>query len=140
MAYIKYFTYKIKYIAYNITYIRRPLPELERASLQLQSPMPSNPASPEPSNPDTPRGIRASKHPSIQASLTAGIPYSIILKGTHFRAAGRHRLPRFWAQNPANLPKSMLPPAQERQIAHLGHPGYSSGAQVPPGPCSRHQR
>ena len=45
--------------------IRRPLPELERASLQLQSPMPSNPASPKPSNPDTPRGIQASKHPGI---------------------------------------------------------------------------
>ena len=50
---------------YIYMYIRRPLPELERASLQLQSPMPSNPASPKPSNPDTPRGIRASKHPSI---------------------------------------------------------------------------
>ena len=47
------------------TLIRRPLPERERARLQLQSPMPSNPASPKPSNPDTPRGIRASKHPSI---------------------------------------------------------------------------
>ena len=46
-------------------YIRRPLPELERASLQLQSPMPSNPASPKPSNPDTPPGIQASRHPSI---------------------------------------------------------------------------
>ena len=31
--------------------------------------------------------LEASKHPGIQASLTAGIPYSIILKGTHFWAA-----------------------------------------------------
>ena len=44
-------------------YIRRSLPELERASLQLQPPMPSNPASPKPSNPDTPRSIQAFKHP-----------------------------------------------------------------------------
>ena len=35
--------------------------------------------------------LEASKHPSIQASLTAGIPYSTILKGTHFWAAGVHR-------------------------------------------------
>ena len=45
--------------------IRRPLPELERARLQLQSPMPSNPGSPKPRNPDTPPGIQASKHPGI---------------------------------------------------------------------------
>ena len=35
-------------------------------------------------------------------------------------ATGRHRPPDLLAQNPANLPKSVLPPAQECQIAHLG--------------------
>ena len=35
-------------------------------------------------------------------------------------ATGRHRPPRFWPQHPANLPKSVLPPAQEWQIAFLG--------------------
>ena len=36
---------------------------------------------------------------------------------------GRHRPPQaanLLAQHPANLPKSVLPPAQECQIAHLG--------------------
>ena len=80
--------FRILNIVFMNIVIRRPLPEHERARLQLQSPMPSNPASPKPSNPDTPQ---ASEHPSIQASLTAGIPYSTILKGTHFWAAGCHR-------------------------------------------------
>ena len=35
-------------------------------------------------------------------------------------ATARHRLPDLLAQNPANLLKSVLPPAQECQIAHLG--------------------
>ena len=35
-------------------------------------------------------------------------------------ATGRPRLPKILAQNPANLPKSVLPPSQECQIAHLG--------------------
>ena len=35
--------------------------------------------------------LEASKHPSIQASLTAGIPHSIILKGKHLAPAGVHR-------------------------------------------------
>ena len=34
-------------------------------------------------------------------------------------ATGCHRPPGFWAQNPANLTKSVLPPAQECLIAHL---------------------
>ena len=32
--------------------------------------------------------LEASKHPSIQASLTAGIPHSIILKGSQLAPAG----------------------------------------------------
>ena len=32
---------------------------------------------------------------------------------TRLVATGRHRMPTFWLQNPANLPKSVLPPAQE---------------------------
>ena len=35
-------------------------------------------------------------------------------------ATGRHGAPRFWPQNPANLLKSVLPPAQDCQIAYLG--------------------
>ena len=35
--------------------------------------------------------LEASEHPSIQASLTAGIPHSTILKGSQIRPAGRHR-------------------------------------------------
>ena len=35
-------------------------------------------------------------------------------------ATGCHRLPETLSQDPANLPKSVLPPAQECQIAHLG--------------------
>ena len=38
---------------------------------------------------------------------------------TQLVATGRHRMPTFWFQNPANVPKSVLPPAQECQIAHL---------------------
>ena len=64
--------------------IRRPLPELERASLQLQSPMPSHPASPTPFNPDTP--------PSIQESIIAWIPHSTILKGSQFAPTANFRL------------------------------------------------
>ena len=60
-------------------------------------------------------------------------------------ATGRHNPPRFWLQNPANLRKSVLPPAQECHIAHLGplatpvepklHPGLAAdtrGGQSPP--------
>ena len=35
--------------------------------------------------------LEASEHPSIQVSLTAGIPYSIILKGPQVAPAGHHR-------------------------------------------------
>ena len=35
--------------------------------------------------------LEASEHPSIQVSLTAGIPYSIILKGPQLPPAGAHR-------------------------------------------------
>ena len=34
-------------------------------------------------------------------------------------ATGCHKPPDLLAQNPANLPKSVLPPAQECQIARL---------------------
>ena len=60
-------------------------------------------------------------------------------------ATGRHRLPRVLARNPANLPKSVFPPAQGCQIAPLGtlatpvepkwHQGLaadSRGGQSPP--------
>ena len=99
--------------------IRRPLPELERASLQLQSPMPSNPASPKPANPDTPRGIRASKHPSIPDCRN---PLFDHLKGV---TGGPSRTPQGISRRQTlSSPPSpwalnlMLPPAQERQIAH----------------------
>ena len=46
--------------------------------------------------------LQASERPSIQASLTAGIPHSIILKGKHLAPAGRHR-----GFQPAEL---LLPP------------------------------
>ena len=35
-------------------------------------------------------------------------------------ATRRHRLPEILAKNPENLPKSVLPPAQECQMAQLG--------------------
>ena len=35
-------------------------------------------------------------------------------------ATGCNSMPTFCPQNPANLPKSVLPPAQESQIAYLG--------------------
>ena len=125
--------------------IRRRLPELERARLQLQSPLPSNPASPKPSNPDTPSGIQgfqASKHPRLHESLirhlngvtapslrafqagkARAIPHSTILKGTHFPPAGVHRAfldADLEPPPPAPLAlKLVLPPAQECQMAHL---------------------
>ena len=64
--------------------------------------------------------IQVSQHLSIPGCLDAWIPCCTILKGQHFRGTGRHRLPDLLAQNPANLPKSVLPPAQECQTAHLG--------------------
>ena len=111
---------------YIYIHIRRPLPELERASLQLQSPMPSNPASPKPSNADTPRGIQASRHPSIPDCRN---PLFDHLKGvtappsrTPQASTGVHR-PLLDADPEPPFPppwalKLMLPPAQECQIAH----------------------
>ena len=49
--------------------IRRPLPELERARLQLQSPRSFNAASPKPPDADTPPGIQARQPPYMQGSL-----------------------------------------------------------------------
>ena len=63
--------------------------------------------------------IQVSQHLSIPGCLDAWIPCTI-LKGQHFRGTGRHRLPDLLVQNPANLPKSVLPPAQECQMAQLG--------------------
>ena len=108
---------------YLYVYIRRPLPELERARLQLQSPMPSNPASPKPSNPDTPRGIRASKHPSIPDCRN---PLFDHLKGvtdpsrrTPQDATGDFSI-RTLTSPPSPLAlKSVLPPARECQIHYL---------------------
>ena len=122
--------------------IRPPLPELERASLQLQSPMPSNPASPKPSNPDTPPGIQASRHPSIPDCRN---PLFDHLKGV---TAGPSRGPQGISGRGAPAPppfplalKLVLPPARECQMAHLTgnrhpsiqaseHPGIQ--ASIPP--------
>ena len=38
--------------------------------------------------------LQASEHPSIQVSLAAGIPYSIILKDSQVAPAGVHRTPQ----------------------------------------------
>ena len=110
---------------YSTKTIRRPLPELERASLQLQSPMPSNPASPKPANPDTPRCIRASKHPSIPDCRN---PLFDHLKGvTARRKPGPQGISGRQTPEPPHAPfwfpwalRLMLPPAQECQIAHWG--------------------
>ena len=89
--------------------------------------------------------LEASKHPGIQASLTAGIPYSIILKGTQFWAAGRPRGPQGISRRQTLCPptpplalKLVLPPARECQMAYLTgirasrHPGIqASMPQVP---------
>ena len=127
---------------YTHIYIRRHLPELERASLQLQSPMPSNPASPKPSNPDTPPGIQASRHPSIPDCRN---PLFDHLKGV---TAGPSRGPQGISARGAPAPppfplalKLVLPPAQECQKAHLTairasrHPSIQAS-----GPRGRRQR
>ena len=70
--------------------------------------------------------LEASEHPSIQVSLTAGIPYSTILKGPQLGAIPAHRPFLDADPEPPHAPfwspwalKSMLPPAQECQIAPL---------------------
>ena len=126
-------------------YIRRPLPELERARLQLQSPMPSNPASPKPSNPITHPGIQASRHPSIPDCRN---PLFDHLEGA---TARRHRGPQDVTGHlsmrtlspppPPLVLKLALPPTRECQMAHLTsnrhpsiqafeHPGIQ--ASIPP--------
>ena len=52
--------------------------------------------------------LEASEHPSIQVSLTAGIPYSIILKGPQLRPAGVHRGPQAFSGRQTSSPH-MLP-------------------------------
>ena len=122
--------------------IRRPLPELERASLQLQSPMPSNPASPKPSNPDTPPGIQASRHPSIPECRNPLFDHfqgvTDPCRRTPQGISARQTL------SPPTSPlalKLVLPPARECQMAHLTgnrhpsiqaseHPGIQ--ASIPP--------
>ena len=71
--------------------------------------------------------LEASKHPGIQASLAAGIPYSTILlvklRGAQIRVAGRHRGFLDADLEPPHPPplalKLVLPPARECQMAHL---------------------
>jgi len=97
--------------------IRRPLPELERARLQLQSPMPSNPAS---------QSLRiltlleASEHPSIPDCSN---PLFDHLKRMSLI---RHRPPQGStagqtpsSPQPALALKPELPPLQECQEVHL---------------------
>ena len=69
--------------------------------------------------------LEASEHPSIQVSLTAGVPYSTILNGSQLAANRGHRgvqdgkplSPTCSLLSPWAL-KLMLPPTQECQIAH----------------------
>ena len=93
--------------------------------------------------------LEASKHPSIQASLTAGIPHSIILKGSQIRPAGDFS-PRTSCPSPLAL-KLVPPPARGSQMAHLTgnrhpsiqaseHPGiHSACTGVPNGSFDRQQ-
>ena len=107
-----------QYITYNLN-IRRPLPELERASLQLQSPMPSNPASPKPSNPDTPPGIQASRHPSIPDCRNPLFDY---LKGV---TAGPSRGPQGISGRQSSSPPLTPPGPQIGAPACTGVPNSS---------------
>ena len=43
-------------------------------------------------------------------------------------------------ENPANLLKSVLPPAQDCTIANFGSPGYPSALQLPQKACMEHPR
>ena len=64
--------------------------------------------------------IQASQHPSIPGCMDPS--WQSYQRGSTFvpqAATGRHRMPSFWPQNPANLPKSVFPPAQECQIPNL---------------------
>ena len=127
--------YMIVDIIYMIIDIRRPLPELERASLQLQSPMPSNPSSPKPA---ILTHLEASQHPSIQVSLTAGIPYSIIFKGSQVAPAGRHRGFQPADLHPQSLPilthleASIHPSIQASLTAGIPHWTILKGSQIRP--------
>ena len=84
--------------------------------------------------------LEASKHPSIQVSLTAGIPYSIILKGTQLGATGVHRPFLDADLEPPNTP---LGP-QIGTLACTGVPNGSfdrhPGIQASRHPCLRSQR
>ena len=99
--------------------IRRPLPELERARLQLQSPMPSNLASPKPSNPDKSRGIQAFRHPSIPDCRNPSFDH---LKG---EALGPSRGPQGISRcgPPAPLPSPWPPNATQGgpNVAPMSH-------------------
>ena len=71
----------------------------------------------------------------------------IILKGCHYPATGCHRWPQVATGRRSSSPptsplalKSVLPPAQESQIAYFGCPGKPSAPQMSPKACMKHPR
>ena len=99
-------------------YIRRPLPELERARLQLQ---PSNTVL------QTAAPPCCRLHPTVLQNVGSSLLCTISGVPQGIRARGPPLL-----QSPSNLPKSVLPPAQEYQIANFGFPGYPTALHKAP--------
>ena len=123
--------------------IRRPLQSVERVRLHLlayniQSLSNSHPSKQGPEEAISPAspggqaaGIEESYPPGTQAAGIQDLG-ARMLESYHLiffyrgstrlqqSATGCHRPPNPLAQDPANLPKSVLPPAQECQMAQLG--------------------
>ena len=138
-------------------YIRRPLQSVERVRLHLlayniQSLSNSHPSKQGPEEAISPAspggqaaGIEESYPPGTQAAGIQDLG-ARMLESYHLiffyrgstrmqkAATGDFRPPTFWPQNPANLLKSVLLPAQECQIAHLGWP---NGAKMATRACNR---
>ena len=106
------------YIYIYICIIRRPLQSVERVRLHLlayniQSLSNSHPSK---QGPEEDLGARMLKSRDLSI-LSSSIGDLLGCNKLPQDATGR---PTFWPRGPTNLLKSMLPPAQECQMAHLG--------------------
>ncbi len=144
------------------TVIRRPLQSVERVRLHLlayniQSLSNSHPSKQGPEEAISPAspggqaaGIEESYPPGTQAAgiqdlgaRMLGSRNLIILSSSIGDLLGRNRLPQGAGGSGPESSKSLqigAPACTGVPNSLFGHPGYSSGAQVAPGPCSRHQR
>ena len=108
------------------TDIRRPLPELERVSLHLQSTNTSQSCRLQSAITAIPCNLPSC---SLQSTYTAEctLPYCIILKGTQESATGRNRLPQAcnllaqMASNPPEINENLWKSMKIGPLASMGN-------------------